>query len=131
MKKIVLMAFIKFYHHILSNKKHKSLSLYLLIFKDGVKESNKKHKLGCRTDWASFIVLVRFKKDSFNFHPTLKPVDLMNHLVKLISFEGQTILDPFMGSGSTGVACLNLKRKFIGYELEKGYFEIAKKRIKR
>ena len=74
---------------------------------------------------------VRQKKDSFNFHPTLKPVDLMNHLVKLISFEGQTILDPFMGSGSTGVACLNLKRKFIGYELEKGYFEIAKKRIKR
>ena len=73
---------------------------------------------------------VRQKKDSFNFHPTLKPVELMNHLVKLISFEGQTVLDPFMGSGSTGVACLNLKRKFVGYELEKEYFEIVKKRFK-
>lgn len=72
---------------------------------------------------------VRQKKDSFNFHPTLKPVDLMSHLVKLISFEGQTVLDPFMGSGSTGLACLKLKRKFIGYELEQSYFEIAKKRL--
>jgi len=73
---------------------------------------------------------VRQKKESFNFHPTLKPVDLMFHLVKLISFEGQTVLDPFIGSGSTGVACLKLKRDFIGYELEKDYFEIAKKRLK-
>ncbi len=47
----------------------------------------------------------------------------MYHLVKLISFENQTILDPFMGSASTGVACLKLKRKFIGYDLEKDYFE--------
>lgn len=72
---------------------------------------------------------VRQKKDDFNFHPTLKPVELMYHLVKLISFENQTILDPFMGSGSTGVACLKLKRKFIGYELDKDYCEIAQKRL--
>lgn len=72
---------------------------------------------------------VRQKKEDFNFHPTLKPVELMFHLVKLISFENQTILDPFMGSGSTGIACLKLKRKFIGYELDKDYFSIAEKRL--
>ncbi|MEA3496152.1 MAG: site-specific DNA-methyltransferase, partial [Bacteroidota bacterium] len=55
---------------------------------------------------------VRQKKEDFNFHPTLKPVKLMYHLIKLISFEGQIVLDPFMGSGSTGVACLKLKRNF-------------------
>ncbi len=72
---------------------------------------------------------VRQKKDDFNFHPTLKPIELMQHLVKLVTFEGQTVLDPFMGSGSTGVACKELQRKFIGYELSKEYFKIAKKRI--
>ncbi|RUM55825.1 MAG: site-specific DNA-methyltransferase [Nautilia sp.] len=72
---------------------------------------------------------VRQKKESFNFHPTLKPVELMNHLVKLVSFENQTILDPFMGSGSTGVASLELNRDFIGYELDSQYYEIAKKRL--
>ncbi len=72
---------------------------------------------------------VRQKKEDFNFHPTLKPVELMFHLIKLISFENQTILDPFMGSGSTGIACLKLKRNFIGYELDNDYFKIARKRL--
>lgn len=72
---------------------------------------------------------VRQNKENFNFHPTLKPVELMCHLVKLASFENQVILDPFMGSGSTGLACLDLKRKFIGYELDINYFKIAKQRL--
>lgn len=73
---------------------------------------------------------VRQNKDTFNTHPTLKPVALMKHLVELFSFEGQAILDPFMGSGSTGVACKELlKRDFYGYEKETDYYEIAKKRI--
>lgn len=72
---------------------------------------------------------VRQHADKYNHHPTLKPTDLMEHLVKLISFAGQTILDPFMGSGSTGIASLNLKRKFIGFELEPEYFKICEKRI--
>jgi site-specific DNA-methyltransferase (adenine-specific) len=72
---------------------------------------------------------VRQKKEHFNFHPTLKPVDLMYHLIKLVSFDKQTVLDPFMGIGSTGVACLKLNRNFIGYELEKSYFDIASKRL--
>ncbi|MDX2301430.1 MAG: site-specific DNA-methyltransferase [Microscillaceae bacterium] len=72
---------------------------------------------------------VRQHKEDFNNHPTLKPVRLMNHLVKLVSFEGQTVLDPFMGSGSTGVACVKSERHFIGYEKESEYFQIAERRI--
>ncbi len=74
---------------------------------------------------------MRQNKDDFNYHPTLKPVDLMHHLVKLITFDKQTVLDPFMGSGSTGLACLKLKRNFIGYELDNGYFKIAETRLKK
>lgn len=72
---------------------------------------------------------VRQNAENFNNHPTLKPVELMHHLVKLVSFENQTILDPFMGSGSTGVSCLALERKFVGFELEKEYFDISSKRL--
>ena len=62
-------------------------------------------------------------------HPTQKPVQLMERCVKLWSNEGDTVLDFTMGSGSTGVACKNLNRNFIGIELNKEYFEIAKQRI--
>jgi site-specific DNA-methyltransferase (adenine-specific) len=72
---------------------------------------------------------VRQQADDFNHHPTLKPVDLMHHLVNLLSFENQVILDPFMGSASTGVATLKLKRKFIGFELEPDFYKIAEKRL--
>lgn len=72
---------------------------------------------------------VRQYADHFNDHPTLKPVALMSHLVKLVTFENSMVLDPFMGSGSTGLAAVALNRKFIGYELEKAYFNIAVKRL--
>jgi site-specific DNA-methyltransferase (adenine-specific) len=62
-------------------------------------------------------------------HPTEKPVDLLSHLIENSTNEGDTILDMFMGSGSTGVACKNLGRKFIGIEQDLKYFEIAKERI--
>ena len=62
-------------------------------------------------------------------HPTQKPVALMEYLVKTYTNEGETVLDFTMGSGSTGVACKNLNRKFIGIEKEEKYFEIAKERI--
>ena len=62
-------------------------------------------------------------------HPQQKPIELLSELIWLSSNENDTILDPFMGSGSTGVACLNTNRKFIGIELDNTYFEIAKKRI--
>ena len=62
-------------------------------------------------------------------HPTQKPVELLEYLVKTYSNEGETVLDNCMGSGSTGVACMNTNRKFIGIELDKGYFDIAERRI--
>lgn len=62
-------------------------------------------------------------------HPTQKPVALMEYLIKTYTNEGQTVLDFTMGSGTTGVACVKTKRDFIGIELDKEYFEIAKNRI--
>lgn len=64
-----------------------------------------------------------------NFHPTVKPIKLMEYLIRLVTPKGGTILDPFMGSGSTGVAAKNLGFKFIGIELNPEYAEIAQKRI--
>ncbi len=63
-------------------------------------------------------------------HPTQKPVALMEYLIKTYTNEGETVLDFTMGSGTTGVACKNLGRDFIGIELDKKYFEIAKRRIR-
>lgn len=63
------------------------------------------------------------------YHPTQKPVDLLEHLILSYSNEGETVLDNCMGSGSSGVACVNTNRHFIGIELDEGYFNIAKKRI--
>ena len=68
-------------------------------------------------------------KISDKLHETQKPIELMECLVKLVTKEGHTILDPFMGSGTTGVACVNTGRSFIGIEKDESYFEIAKKRI--
>lgn len=62
-------------------------------------------------------------------HPTQKPVALMEYLIKTYTNKGDTVLDFTMGSGTTGVACKNTNRKFIGIELDKDYFDIAKKRI--
>lgn len=62
-------------------------------------------------------------------HPTQKPVPLLEYLVKTYTNEGDTVLDNCMGSGSTGVACMNTGRRFIGMELDKGYFDIAQERI--
>lgn len=64
-----------------------------------------------------------------NFHPTVKPIKLMQYLINLVTPPQGTVLDPFMGSGSTGVAAKNLGFKFIGIELNEEYFEIAKRRI--
>lgn len=73
--------------------------------------------------------VLEYRKDNDGFHPTQKPVLLLEDLVKTYSNEGDTVLDFTMGSGSTGVACVNTGRSFIGIELDPGYFEIAQKRI--
>ena len=73
--------------------------------------------------------VLQYKKDYTGLHPTQKPVALLEDLIKTYSNEGNTILDFTMGSGTTGVAAKNLNRKFIGIELDEGYFNIAKARI--
>ena len=72
---------------------------------------------------------LEFKRDKDKFHPTQKPVALLEYLIKTYTLENDTVLDFTMGSGSTGVACKNLNRKFIGIEKDDKYFEIAKGRI--
>ena len=62
-------------------------------------------------------------------HPTQKPVQLCERLILLSSNEGEVVLDPFCGSGTTAVACIRTKRRFVGFELSKDYFEVARKRI--
>ena len=64
-----------------------------------------------------------------NIHPTQKPVELMEYLIKTYTNENETVLDFTMGSGTTGVACKNLNRNFIGIEMDENYFNIAKNRI--
>ena len=62
-------------------------------------------------------------------HPTQKPIDLLEHLIKTYTNECEIVLDNCMGSGSTGIACLNTNRNFIGIELDENYFNTAKERI--
>ena len=73
--------------------------------------------------------ILKYKKDYDGYHPTQKPILLLEDLIKTFSNEGDLVVDLTMGSGSTGVACINTNRNFIGIELDENYFEIAKKRI--
>jgi site-specific DNA-methyltransferase (adenine-specific) len=73
--------------------------------------------------------IIKFSQEAKSFHPTQKPVALLEYLIKTYTLEGETVLDFTMGSGSTGVACMNTGRKFIGIEMDDKYFEIASKRI--
>lgn len=70
----------------------------------------------------------KFNRDR-GFHPTQKPVEMLKYFIQTYTKEGDLVLDNCMGSGSTGVACKELNRSFIGYELDKKYYEIAKNRI--
>jgi site-specific DNA-methyltransferase (adenine-specific) len=73
--------------------------------------------------------ILKFKQEK-GLHPTQKPVGLVEYLIQTYTNKGDVVLDPTMGSGTTGVACINTDRKFIGVEREKEYFEIAESRIK-
>ena len=72
--------------------------------------------------------ILKYKQEK-GLHPTQKPVGLMEYLIKTYTNEGDTVLDNTMGSGTTGVACMNCNRNFIGIESDKKYFDIAKERI--
>jgi len=78
--------------------------------------------------WTDISALPHNSKEKTE-HPTQKPVKLMERIIEMSSNEGDTVLDGCMGSGSTGVACLNLNRNFIGFEVDGKYFRIAEDRI--
>ena len=111
-------------------------------------EKNNPSPINCQYHWMSSIeccVYAKNKGATFNeyykscvwrnprgkgkIHPTEKPLKLFQYLVETSSNEGDLVLDVCMGSGTTGVACVNTNRNFIGIELDKGYFDIAKNRI--
>ena len=79
----------------------------------------------------SLKTIIDFKKvhHSKSVHPTEKPVSILEHLISQPDYDPKVIFDPFMGSGTTGVAAKNLNRDFIGIEMDEGYFNIAKERI--
>ena len=99
---------------------------YILFFRKGkgVRINN------CGTSDILKIPNIKTKNtDGKNIHDTEKPIELMEILIANSSKENQFVLDPFMGIGSTGIACVNTNRNFIGIEIDKGYFDIAEKRI--
>ena len=73
--------------------------------------------------------ILKYKKDYNGYHPTQKPILLLEDLIKTFSNEGNLVVDLTMGSGSTGVACKNTNRNFIGIEKDENYFKIAEQRI--
>ena len=82
-----------------------------------------------QTGYPSDVLYYDAEPSTKKFHPTQKPVDLLEYLIKTYTNEGETVLDATMGSGSTGVACVNTDRNFIGFETEKNFYDISQKRI--
>lgn len=102
----------------------------------GMKNSASASSIGYKAlkktyDYKNPITLIKFKKiRQGSVHPTQKPVELLEYLIKTYTDKGDIVLDFTMGSGSTGVACKNLKRSFIGIELDEDYYNIAVNRIR-
>ena len=92
--------------------------------KDKLKNKDKQ----MRSVWS--IPLISKQEKEFGKHPTQKPLELLNRIISSSSNEGDWVLDPFMGSGTTGIACSILNRKFIGIDSDKDYLDIAIKRFK-
>ncbi|SKA07868.1 DNA-methyltransferase [Fructilactobacillus lindneri] len=95
----------------------------------GKRPSHKKVTVQKYTNYPSDIL--KFDCVSKPEHPTQKPLELLEYLIRTYTRENETVLDNTMGSGSTGVACVNTNRNFIGMELDENYFKIAKERIER
>lgn len=108
-------------------KESKTTEIFSLNYKNGIY----KHKTRDTTYRYPFVTL-KFNsvKGAEKKHPTQKPVALLEYLIKTYSNEGETILDNCMGSGSTGVACMNTNRNFIGIELDEEYYKVAEQRIR-
>ena len=98
---------------------------YILFFREkGVKIGGE-----YKTKFTYYVTPLNTADKKLYGHPTIKPVDILQNLILNSSSPGDVVLDPFMGSGSTGIACNNTGRNFIGIELDKGYFDTAKARM--
>ena len=105
-----------------------SINVKSNVKKDGVNIYNCLNKSYTQTKSGYPKNIIEFDCES-GLHPTQKPVALMEYLIKTYTLEGDTVLDSCMGSGTTGVACVNTNRNFIGIELNEKYFRISKERI--
>ena len=122
-----------FYKHLPTYNPQGLIKLDEPIYEEGSANRNGKNygvadKSFIRTHTNYPTDIITFSKDS-GYHPTQKPVDLLEYLIKTYTNEGDLVLDNCMGSGSTGVACVNTNRDFIGMELNEEYFKIACGRI--
>ena len=108
------------------SNKYLSDTEYLLYFRKGKGKCYPQSYEDAKT---FYIAPINHADKKLYGHPTIKPLDVTEKIIRNSSREGQLILDPFMGSGTTGGACLKTSRNFIGIELDEGYFEIAKNRI--
>ena len=95
----------------------------------GMRDSRKKGSEYVQTKTSYPRSVLKYSHDNSKLHPTQKPVELMEYLIKTYTNANETVLDFTMGSGSTGVACVNTNRNFIGIEMDENYFNIATKRI--
>lgn len=100
------------------------------VRKEDTGERNPINIVSCKVPFTPSKSKVYDSTVDLRVHPTQKPLDLMEYLVKTYSNKNDVVLDFTMGSGTTGVACKNLNRKFIGIEKDKKYFDIAEERIK-
>ena len=110
------------------NKKYSSFKSETSKIGEIYGDIKSKHR-SCKDGSRYPVSVIQFNTERSKLHPTQKPVALLEYLIKTYTNKNETVLDNCMGSGSTGVACINTNRNFIGIELDDNYFEIAKKRI--
>lgn len=121
---------LQFFHSLVWDKKNPGLGLRYRRQHEMVMIA---HKTGGRIRWnpdaGTVANIISQMPPRERLHPNEKPIELIERLVSIHTSEADTVCDPFMGSGTTGVACAKLGRKFIGIELEPKYFDIACRRI--
>ena len=124
-----LLIWDKLDNRMMSSKFHASDIEYIVrIYEPGVSLNKVWDENGKKSDSDHYMKLQSFKKPDGE-HTTQKPVELIKRLIRISSSENDLVLDPFVGSGTTGVACKNLNRNFIGMELDEEYFKIPQSRI--
>lgn len=115
----------RFFYCAKASKSERNVGCNGLEKKEAVKQFNEGMEGKLRSDGTVIKESIKHQ----NNHPTVKPIALMKYLIKLVSREGALILDPFAGSGTTGIACRKLNRHFIGFEINEDYYNISLKRL--